>query len=74
MPPLKRTTDVFLSGKKRKQVRTSLQVQWLSLRASNAVDMGSIPGWEAKIPHAAKIKKKKKEEESKKIPGHLGLK
>ena len=60
MPPLKRTTDVFLSGKKRKQVRTSLQVQWLSLHASNAGDMGSIPGWEAKIPHAAKIKKKRR--------------
>ena len=32
---------------------TSLAVQWLRLYASNAGDAGSIPGWGAKIPHAA---------------------
>ena len=32
---------------------TSLEVQWLGLCASTAGGTGSIPGWEAKIPHAA---------------------
>ena len=38
---------------------TSLVVQWLTLWASNARGLGSVPGWEAisymaqiKIPHA----------------------
>ncbi|KAB0385701.1 hypothetical protein FD755_000657 [Muntiacus reevesi] len=31
---------------------TSLMVQWLRLPHSNAGCLGSIPGWEAKIPHA----------------------
>ena len=41
---------------------TSLMVQWLRLRPSNAGDTGSIPGQGTKIPHAvsAAIKKKKK--------------
>ena len=30
----------------------SLAVQWLELCASTAGGMGSIPGWEIKIPHA----------------------
>ena len=45
---------------------TSLEVQWLRLRASDAGCAGLIPGWETKIPHATqrsqekKIKNKKK--------------
>ena len=35
-------------------------VQKLKLQASKAGDRGSIPGWEAEIPHAAWPKKKKK--------------
>ena len=31
---------------------TSLVVQWLRLRASNAEGMGSIPGRGTRIPHA----------------------
>ena len=31
---------------------TSLVVQWLRLRASNAGCVGSVPGWGTKIPHA----------------------
>ena len=38
---------------------TSLAVQWLRLYAPNAVGMGSIPGWETKILHAAHGQKKK---------------
>ena len=30
-----------------------MAVQWLRLRASNAGDMGSIPGQVTKMPHAA---------------------
>ena len=47
---------------------TSLVIQWLRLWASNEGDMGCIPGWGSKIPHAPwcgktkkEIKKKKKE-------------
>ena len=39
---------------------TSLVVQWLRLCASNAGDMGSIPGQGTKIPHACRARKKKK--------------
>ena len=35
-------------------VGTSLEVQWLGLRASTAGGMGSIPSWGAKIPQAAR--------------------
>ena len=31
---------------------TSLVVQWLKLHDFNAGDMGLIPGWGTKIPHA----------------------
>ena len=31
---------------------TSLVVQWLRLSSSNAGGVGSIPGWETKMPHA----------------------
>ena len=52
--------------KERQPIRvcwTSLAVQWLRLPASDAGDMGSIPGQETKIPHAMRcsqiiIKKK----------------
>ena len=33
---------------------TSLVVQWLKLHNFDAGDMGSIPGWETKIPHAVR--------------------
>ena len=61
------------SGKRRERNRikrigrgTSLAVQWLRRRASNARGMGSIPGGGTKIPHAVwcdqkSIRKKKKE-------------
>ena len=39
---------------------TSLAVQWLKLLASTAGDVGSIPGWGTKIPHAMVWPKKKK--------------
>ena len=35
-------------------VGTSLAVQWLRFRASNAEGTGSITGWGPKIPHAAR--------------------
>ena len=34
-------------------------VQWLRVGASTAGGMGSIPGWETKIPHASQHRKKK---------------
>ena len=42
----------------------SLDIQWLRLHAFTARDIGSIPGWGTRIPHAAqqsqkKLKKKK---------------
>ena len=52
---------------KMKWIGTYLVVQWLRLHASTARDVGSIPGWGTKIPHAMwcsqKVKKKKKKEE-----------
>ena len=33
-------------------METSLVVQWLRLCASTAGNVGVIPGWETKIPHA----------------------
>ena len=33
-------------------METSLVVQWLRLCASTAGDVGLIPGWGTKIPHA----------------------
>ena len=38
-----------------------MAVQWLGLHASTAGGMGSIPGWETKIPHAKQGSQKKKE-------------
>ena len=38
---------------------TSLVVQKLGLRASNAGSTGSIPGWETRILHAVQCSKKK---------------
>ena len=50
---------------------TSLTVQWLRLRASNAGDTGSIPGRGTKIPHAthgmAKKTKSRQKKKTKKI-------
>ena len=42
--------------------RSSLVVQWLRLHTSTAGDAGSIPGQEAKIPHAAHEAKRKKKQ------------
>ena len=39
--------------------RASLVVQWLRFCASNAGGVGSIPGWETKIPHVARYGQKK---------------
>ena len=39
---------------------TSLVVQWLRLCTSTAGAVGSIPGQETKIPHAARHSQKKK--------------
>ena len=36
-----------------------LAVQWLRLCALSAGGTGSVPGWETKIPHAARYGKKK---------------
>ena len=53
----------------KKNVGTSLAVQWLGLRTSTAGGTGSITGWGTKIPQAVgcdeknKIRKKKKEKE-----------
>ena len=44
-------------------------VQWLRLHASTAVDMGSIPGWGTKIPHAI-WPKKEKERKEKRVEAH----
>ena len=38
---------------------TSLPIQWLRLRASNAGSVGSIPGWGTKILHAMQGDQKK---------------
>ena len=48
---------------------TCLVVQWLGLCASTSENMGLIPGWGTKIPHAPwhSQKKKKKEIMMKKI-------
>ena len=51
--------DSFINHQ-RVKTGTSLVVQWLGLHASNAGDMGSIPGWETKIPHATWHAKKKR--------------
>ena len=57
-----------LTKKRKKQLGTSLAVQWLSLHTPSAGDAGSSPVWGNKIPHAVLIianlknfKKKKKE-------------
>ena len=42
-------------------VGTSLAVQWLKLHASTAGDVGLIPSWGTKIPHAMRHGQKKKE-------------
>ena len=41
-------------------VGTSLVVQWLRLRASNAGGAGSIPGWGTTVPHAVRLGPPKK--------------
>ena len=45
-------------------LRASLAVQWLRLHASNAGDMGWIPGRGTKIPHASRCSKKKKKSQN----------
>ena len=51
--PLWKTVGRFLKKLKIELPATSLAVQWLRLRASNAGGSGSIPCWGAKIPRAA---------------------
>ena len=53
--------------KNEKIVGTSLAVQWLRLRASNAGGAGSIPGWGTEILHAVRCSQKKKRKEKEKI-------
>ena len=43
---------------------TSQKVQWLTSSFSNAEGAGSIPGQEAKIPHASGTKKSKHKTEA----------
>lgn len=50
-----------------KTSETSLIIQWLQLCASNEGDMGCIPGWGSKIPHAPWCDQTKKEIKKKKI-------
>ena len=52
-----------IKKQKRERETSFLVVQWLRLLASTARDLGSIPGWGTKIPHAVggTDKKKKKE-------------
>ena len=45
---------------KKGSLGTSLVVQWLRLQAPNVGGMGSIPGWGAKVLHAAWRSQKKK--------------
>ena len=56
---------------KNKMTGTSLEFQWLRLRASNAGGAGLMPGWGAKIPHPTCCmvwpKKKKREREKNKM-------
>ena len=44
----KKTAELWKQGQKKNQKGTYLVVQW----PSHAGDMGSMPGWETKIPHA----------------------
>ena len=48
---------------------TSLVVQWLRLRASDAGGVGSIPGRRTKIPHAVRCGQKKKKKKRHVIEG-----
>ena len=54
-------------------------VQWLRLCASSAGDVGLIPGWETKSPHAeghmpfGRAKKLKKQNKTKKNPKILRI-
>ena len=53
----------FLKLNYKVSVGTSLVVQWLRLRASNAGGMGLISGWGTKVLHATRRGQKKKEKE-----------
>ena len=44
---------------------TSLAVQWLRLRAPTTRDVGLIPGWGTRIPHASRRGQRKKQENKK---------
>ena len=46
-------------------IGTSLAVQWLRRRASNAGGAGLVPGGGTKIPHAARPKKQKERKKNK---------
>ena len=50
----------MLWGSKLGHAQTYLGVQWLRLHTSIARDMGSVPSWGTKIPHAMWQKNKAK--------------
>ena len=45
---------------------TSLAVQWLRCCTSSVADVGLIPGWGTKIPHAAQRGQKQKQRQTNK--------
>ena len=49
------------------QAGTSQVVQWLKLCAANAGDVGSIPSWGTKIPHAMSHSLKIKNKSTKQV-------
>ena len=53
-------SDHKCSGLKLHKSGTCLEVQWLRFCSPDAGGTGSIPGWGAKIPHAAQLGQKKK--------------
>ena len=57
------TWQNFYSFSKAVVLGTSLTVLWLRLPASNAGDLGLIPGQGTKIPHAVQHSQEKKKEE-----------
>ena len=47
------TVENYLSGKKKKPLGAFLVVQWVGLCAPSAGGAGAVPGWEARLSHAA---------------------
>ena len=59
----KKKTEAKPFTSKKITTGTSLVVQRLTHRASKAGDMGSIPGWGTKIPHAVQCGQKQKQKQ-----------